>query len=77
MNKFKQLGQVYTPTWIVNEILDEVEYFGKKIINQKIIDNACGDGAFLKIVVDRYISECLDNNLNLEEIIEKLEQNIY
>lgn len=32
----KDLGQVFTPNHIVDLILDEVEYYGDKIINQRI-----------------------------------------
>jgi len=53
--KHKTLGQVFTPDWIVNEILNSLNYQKDNILNKKIIDPACGDGAFLKIIVKRII----------------------
>lgn len=75
--KHKTLGQVYTPEWIVNEILDSVNYKGIKILNKKIIDPACGDGAFLKIIIDRLIDEAIKEKKTIEEIKHILEKNIY
>ena len=75
--KHKKLGQVYTPVWIVNEILKEVEYSGKKILNQKIIDPACGDGIFLIQIIDKIIKEAKKNNIKPDEIKQILEKNVY
>lgn len=54
MNKEKSPGQVYTPAFIVDEILNISMYDGIKILDSHIIDNSCGDGAFLAEVVRRY-----------------------
>ena len=75
--KHKTLGQVYTPKWIVDEILNLVDYKGSKILNKKIIDPACGDGAFLKIIVDRIISEAINEKKSIDEIKQILEKNVY
>jgi len=75
--KHKTLGQVYTPKWIVNEILNLVGYRGSKILNKKIIDPACGDGAFLKIIVDKLISEAINKKESIDEIKQILEKNVY
>lgn len=53
MNK-KTLGQVFTPNWVVVEILDLIGYKGKNILCRHVMDNSCGDGAFLAVVVRRY-----------------------
>ena len=50
----KTLGQVFTPNWVVVEILDLIGYQGKNILCRHIMDNSCGDGAFLAVVVRRY-----------------------
>ena len=75
--KYKKLGQIYTPKWIIQEILDEVDFRGEKILNQKIIDPACGDGAFLIEIVDIVIGEAKNRKLGLEDIRNILENNIY
>lgn len=46
-------GAVYTPEFIVNLILDTAGYV-TEIRQRHVIDNSCGDGAFLRAVVRRY-----------------------
>ena len=77
MSKHKTLGQVFTPDWIVKEILNSVKFTGLNILNKKIIDPACGDGAFLKIIVSRIIDVCLNQNYSIEKIKKYLENNVY
>jgi adenine-specific DNA-methyltransferase len=56
-NKSKMIGQVFTPQFIVDEMLDYCHYEGDSILGKHVIDNSCGDGAFLKAVVKRYCDE--------------------
>lgn len=77
MSKHKTLGQVYTPNWIVEEILNLVEYQDDKILNKYILEPSCGDGAFLKEIVKRYINACQKNEFNISEIKERLEKYIF
>ena len=49
-------GVVYTPKWIVDLILDKIEY-KNNIYDKKIIDPACGEGAFLGEVVERFFAD--------------------
>lgn len=46
--------QVFTPSWMVNLMLDKLQYSGNGILQKHIIDNSCGKGAFLVEIVDRY-----------------------
>lgn len=55
MSKHKTLGQVFTPTWIVSEILNLVGYNDDTILNKYILEPSCGDGVFLLEIVERYI----------------------
>lgn len=66
MDKTKSLGKIYTPKNIVNQILDISNYNGTHILNKHVIDNSCGDGAFLVEVVERYCSnfQLLDGGNN-------------
>lgn len=57
----KNQGRIYTPRFIVENILDLVGY-SDDIIEKNIIDNSCGDGAFLIKVVDRYCKTFLNKN---------------
>lgn len=55
MRKEKHLGQIYTPAYLVEDILDCVGYTaGGDILERHVIDNSCGDGAFLEEIVRRY-----------------------
>ena len=75
--KHKTLGQVFTPEWIVEEILDYSGFTKDNLINKRIIDPACGDGAFLKIIVNRIIDFLLNKNIPKEKIKEYLENYVY
>ncbi len=63
--KVKQNGSVYTPEYLVQSILDYTGYYGDKILEKHVIDNSCGDGAFLKEIVKRYSTEYLKINNNI------------
>lgn len=53
----KHSGQVFTPDFLVVSILDYAEYTKGNIIKKHVIDNSCGDGAFLCAIVSRYCEE--------------------
>lgn len=55
-NFVKHSGQVFTPAFLVKNILDICHYTGTDILQKHIIDNSCGDGAFLCEIVERYCS---------------------
>lgn len=71
----KKFGRVYTPDYLVRTILDFGGYKGKKIIGKHIIDNSCGDGAFLREIVERYCRHCQRGTLkkHLETYIHGIE----
>ena len=48
--KHKTFWQVFTPRWIVEEILNMIDFKWNNLINKKIIDPTCGDGAFLYVI---------------------------
>ena len=69
-------GIVYTPQWVVDLILDNIEY-KNNIHNKKIIDPSCGEGSFLTIVVERFLKDCIENNLSTDKIRKSLHNNIF
>lgn len=73
----KLKGRVYTPDYIVKNILDMAHYNGATILNKHVIDNSCGDGAFLCEIVDRYCNSAISNNLALEDLATQLETYIH
>lgn len=64
-------GVVYTPDYIVEDMLNIIKK-NNNFENKKIIDPACGDGAFLKKIV----KDILENK-NIKNKKNYLEQNIY
>ena len=78
--KKKKSGQVYTPDRLVREIMDTAGYSGNAVLGKHVIDNSCGDGAFLKEIVKRYccafLSGCEDTMLlkqHLERYVHGIE----
>lgn len=64
----KTRGKIYTPKHIVKHILNLSSYCDENILNKHVIDNSCGDGAFLVEIVDRYINVALGANKPPDEI---------
>lgn len=55
MNASKSHGRIYTPDYLVKLILDYAGYDTPgNILGKHIMDNSCGDGAFLTEIVKRY-----------------------
>ncbi len=77
MAKHKTLGQVFTPSWVIAEILDLVGYNDESILDKFILEPSSGDGAFLLEIVDRYTNVCLNKKIAILEIKERLEKYIY
>ncbi len=75
--KTKKTGQVFTPQYIVDEILDYAGYYGNNIIGKHIIDNSCGDGAFLKEIVNRFCEVSIKNGRDADTIKRDLEELIH
>ena len=73
----KQHGRVYTPDYLVKLILDFGGYNGNRILNKHTIDNSCGDGAFLKEIVNRYCTTFLSQSNNLSILKQELETFIH
>ncbi len=65
----KSVGRVYTPSFIVKNILDLSGYYEQAILQKHVIDNSCGDGAFLTEIVKRYCEAAI-NVLDLKSDLE-------
>lgn len=63
----KTHGVVYTPHWLVDLILDESDFTGA---SGRILDPACGDGAFLRAAVERVVKNCGKRGAALRRILE-------
>lgn len=68
ISKEKANGRFYTPDFMVDNILDLSGYDDDNILYKHIIDNSCGNGAFLVKIVDRYCQKAISVNLTKETI---------
>lgn len=73
----KSKGQIFTPEYLVKDILNFAHYCTKEILRKNIIDHSCGTGAFLKEVVFRYCSVFLEYSNNLDELKQELQLYIH
>lgn len=73
----KQHGRVYTPDYLVKVILDFGGYDKPNILKKHVIDNSCGDGAFLTEIVRRYCASFLTQKLDLSKLKHELETYIH
>lgn len=75
--KRKQTGQVFTPDYLVEDMLDYCGYAGQGIIGKHVVDNSCGNGAFLSAIVKRYVESCKAANMDEVQIKSGLEQYVH
>lgn len=72
----KELGQVFTPDYIVDKIISLTAY-KDNCINKKILEPSFGDGAFLLKIIECLIVKCKEKDFTIEQIKRQLEENIY
>lgn len=73
----KSKGRVYTPRYIVTDILDMAQYCGEAILKKHVIDNSCGDGVFLCEIADRYCNVAVRCHISERELKNQLETYIH
>ena len=80
--RIKQTAEVFTPTQLVQEILDEIEEETPELFSdptKTFLDNSCGDGQFLSEVVIRKMERCgcsLEQALSTTYGVEMMEDNV-
>lgn len=67
--------QVFTPSSYVDILLDSIGYISQ-LKGKKILENSCGDGNVLSLVVARYIKDCKKCNFSEQQIRNGLEEDI-
>ena len=67
---------VFTPTYIVNKMLDEVGYINS-LYGKSFLENSCGDGQILCEAVRRYIEDCKKYGIDKINIINGLETDFF
>ena len=81
-HRIKQTAEVFTPTLLVQEMLDKLEEQDPTLFsdpNKTFLDNSCGDGQFLSEVVIRKMerSGCsLEDALKTTYGVELMEDNV-
>jgi len=68
-HRIKQTAEVFTPTHLVQEMLDKLEEQDPTLFtdpNKTFLDNSCGDGQFLSEVVIRKVEK---SNCTLEQAL--------
>jgi adenine-specific DNA-methyltransferase len=76
-NLIKHSGQVFTPDFIVKNMLNFCGYNTNQILQKHIIDNSCGDGAFLCQIVSMYCDFYLKENNDKAELKNELQTYIH
>ncbi len=76
-NKIKNNGQVFTPDYLVKNILDEAGYYGENILQKHCMENSCGSGAFLCEIIRRYYNEYVAHYQTAQGVEEHLSQYIH
>lgn len=71
--KIKHRGKVFTPDYLVNDILNQGHYVIGNINRRHVIDNSCGDGQFMVCIVDRYCKDFLSHSSDLVQLKQELE----
>jgi methylase of polypeptide subunit release factors len=69
------LGEYYTPDWLAELILNEVEYDGNNF--KRLLDPACGSGTFLVLAIQRAIKWGRKNKRPDLEIVKSIKANIW
>lgn len=73
----KNSGQVFTPQSLVRMMLDHCGYRGAHILRQHLIDNSCGEGAFLCEAVERYCTAAHAEGISPSRLKVELENYIH
>lgn len=76
INKKSELGQVWTPPWLVSYMLDLVGYSGEAILDKTIMEPSFGAGAFLEEIVRRIAVQAHSRNLSKLATADIIDSNV-
>jgi adenine-specific DNA-methyltransferase len=77
VSKKKDLGQVFTPEWVVELMLDELGYSDDVALNSRVLEPSCGEGVFLVAAAKRIILAGRQAQLSDEVITSHLAENLH
>ncbi len=77
-NRVKATSEIFTPTGLVQEVLDKLPQTEFSDPSRTFIDNSCGDGQFLSEVLIRKVQNGIDIKTALETIygVDLMEDNV-
>ena len=67
----RQLGEYYTPTWLVRAMIRELV---DDPLNQRVLDPACGSGTFVAEAVSHFIAAAGARDWNPGEVLDRLRE---
>ena len=67
--------QIFTPDGYVKKLLDCIQYC-ENIYDKNILENSCGDGNILAVIVERYIDDAKAHGLSNQQIKKGLSKQI-
>lgn len=72
------MGEFYTNDDLVDEVLDEVGYEGKEILDEEavLLDPTCGSGTFVFHAIQRFTDNAEANGWNDADIVDRVTDNI-
>lgn len=76
-DKQKDLGQVWTPDWVINLILDNVGFSGEAVLNKKILEPSFGAGFFFKPIISRIVVAAKKQGYGNKTIEKLIDSNVY
>lgn len=71
------IGEYFTPEWLVEFTLDRAGYNGAEILNKKYLDPCCGSGNFLIHAISRYKIQAQAAGWNNTEILQGISDHIF
>lgn len=73
----KSRGKIYTPSFLVDVILNQCKYVDGFINKKHVMENSCGNGQFLVSIVERYINDFFKKSSDLAKLKNELETFIH
>ena len=67
----RQLGEYYTPAWLVRAMIRELV---DNPLNQRVLDPACGSGTFVAEAVAHFIAAAGEANWEPKEVLDRLRE---
>ncbi|MEM3539108.1 MAG: N-6 DNA methylase [Nitrososphaerales archaeon] len=68
------LGEYYTPDWLAELVLNEVDYKGD--LDKRLLDPACGSGTFLVLAIKRAKEYAHEHFIHESDTLKKILKNI-